>query len=205
MISILPGYFVLAISAYLLGSVPMALIMSALLKRRDLRSIGSGNLSVYNTLFNVGKLPAALTIAGHGALAASAVMLARLLHPADEVALLIAIAAVTTGNMWQVFARFRGSRGSTILGWALLIAHPPLWAAMTAVWVATLMVRRRTLTATRVLHAVTPAILGLVAWSWTWAIGGAVIAVLLEVKCLRSIDDTLELGLFRRFGVNDPR
>ena len=132
-------------------------------------------------------------------------MLARLLYSADEVALLIAIAAVTTGNMWQVFARFRGSRGSTILGWALLIAHPPLWASMTAVWVATLMVRRRTLTATRVLHAATPAVFGLVAWSWTWAIGGAVIAILLELKCLRSTDDTLELGLFRRFGVNDPR
>ena len=64
------SYVVLGVVAYLLGSVPVALIMSAVLKRTDLRRIGSGNLGVLNTMFNVGKLPGLLTIVGHGILAA---------------------------------------------------------------------------------------------------------------------------------------
>ena len=68
MIFSVESYIVLGTAAYLLGSVPMALIMTAVLKRTDLRTVGSGNLSVYNTMFNVGKLPGVLTIAGHGLL-----------------------------------------------------------------------------------------------------------------------------------------
>ena len=68
----IPSYAILGAAAYLLGSVPVALILSAVLTRTDLRTIGSGNLGVYNTMFNVGKLPGVLTIAGHGLLAALA-------------------------------------------------------------------------------------------------------------------------------------
>ena len=31
----------------------------------------------------------------------------------DDIALIVAIAGVTAGNMWQLFVKFRGSRGST--------------------------------------------------------------------------------------------
>ena len=121
----IPSYAILAAATYLLGSVPVALILSAVLTRTDLRTIGSGNLGVYNTMFNVGKLPGVLTIAGHGLLAALAVHLAWWWFPAgDDIALIVAIAGVTAGNMWQLFAKFRGSRGSTTVAWALLVAAP---------------------------------------------------------------------------------
>lgn len=202
MVPNIESYIVLGAAAYLLGSVPMALILAAVLNRTDLRTIGSGNLSVYNTMFNVGKLPGVLTIVGHGVLAVSAVILARRWLPGDDVALMIAMAGVTAGNMWQVFAKFRGSRGSTTFGWALLVAAPLITVVLFGLWLAAVFILRRSVPAARVLHAAIPIVLGLMTGSWTWAIGGLVIATLLAIKLRVSGDDTVALGLYRRFGIN---
>ena len=216
------NYVVLGVVAYLLGSVPVALIMSAVLKRTDLRRIGSGNLGVLNTMFNVGKLPGVLTIAGHGLLAALTVFLAGWFpegwfpagwrYPADwwvpmldEVALMVAMAGLTAGNMWQLFAKFRGSRGSTTVGWALLVAAPLMLLVLFGVWLAAILALRRNVPAARVLHAAIPVVFGLMQGSWTFAIGGAVIAALLTLKVAMSGDDATSLGVYRRFGINEQR
>ncbi len=205
MIFSVESYIVLGTAAYLLGSVPMALIMTAVLKRTDLRTVGSGNLSVYNTMFNVGKLPGVLTIAGHGLLAVGSVLLARALLPGDDVALIVSIGGVTAGNMWQLFAKFRGSRGSTTVGWALLVAAPLVLVVLFGIWLSAVFVLRRSVPATRLLHASIPIVFGLMTGSWTWAVGGVAIAALLALKFHVSGDDTVELGLYRRFGINVQR
>ena len=216
------SYAVLGVVAYLLGSVPVALIMSAVLKRTDLRRIGSGNLGVLNTMFNVGKLPGLLTIVGHGILAALTVFLAGWFPEAwfpaewrypgdwwvpvrDDVGLMVAMAGLTAGNMWQLFAKFRGSRGSTTVGWALLVAAPLMLLVLFGVWLAAILALRRNVPAARVLHAAIPVVFGLMQGSWTFAIGGAVIAVLLTLKVAFSGDDATALGVYRRFGINENR
>ncbi len=218
----IPNYVILGVAAYLLGSVPVALIMSAVIKQTDLRNIGSGNLGVLNTMFNVGKLPGVLTIAGHGVLAALAVFLAGWFpeswfpagwrYPADwwvpvldDAALMVAMAGLTAGNMWQLFAKFRGSRGSTTVGWALLVAAPPMLLVLFGVWLAAILALRRNVPAARVLHAAIPVVFGLMQWSWTFAIGGAVIAAMLTLKVAMSGDDATALGVYRRFGINEQR
>ncbi len=205
MISGVESYIVLGTAAYLLGSVPMALILAAVLKRTDLRTIGSGNLSVYNTMFNVGKLPGVLTLAGHGLLAVSAVILARALLPGDDIALMVAIAGVTAGNMWQLFAKFRGSRGTTTVGWTLLVAAPLIFLVLFGIWMSAVLILRRSVPATRLVHVSLPVVFGLMTQSWTYAIGGVVIAALLTLKFHMSGDDSVALGLYRRFGVNVQR
>lgn len=218
----IPNYVILGAATYLLGSVPVALIMSAVIKQTDLRNIGSGNLGVLNTMFNVGKLPGVLTIAGHGVLAALAVFLAGWFpeswfpagwrYPADwwvpvldDAALMVAMAGLTAGNMWQLFAKFRGSRGSTTVGWALLVAAPPMLLVLFGVWLAAILALRRNVPAARVLHAAIPVVFGLMQWSWTFAIGGAVIAAMLTLKVAMSGDDATALGVYRRFGINEQR
>lgn len=205
MISGVESYIVVGAAAYLLGSVPMALILAAVLKRTDLRTIGSGNLSVYNTMFNVGKLPGVLTLAGHGLLAVSAVILARSLLPGDDIALMVAIAGVTAGNMWQLFAKFRGSRGSTTVGWTLLVAAPLIMVVLFGIWLSATLLLRRSVPATRLLHASIPVVFGLMTGSWTYAIGGTVVAALLAIKFHMSGDDSVALGVYCRFGVNVQR
>ncbi len=218
----IPNYVILGVAAYLLGSVPVALIMSAVIKQTDLRNIGSGNLGVLNTMFNVGKLPGVLTIAGHGVLAALAVFLAGWFpeswfpagwrYPADwwvpvldDTALMVAMAGLTAGNMWQLFAKFRGSRGSTTVGWALLVAAPPMLLVLFGVWLAAILALRRNVPAARVLHAAIPVVFGLMQWSWTFAIGGVIIAAMLTLKVAMSGDDATALGVYRRFGINEQR
>ena len=195
-------YVLLGLGAYGLGSVPIALLVTAILRRSDLRSVGSGNLGVYNTLFNVGKLPGVLTLIGNAAVAVTAVTIARVLFPGDEIALLTAITAVTAGNMWQVFTRFRGSRGTTTLSWALLVSQPLILLCLLGTWILMVLVARRTTTATWMLHLLTPVLFGLLTWSWVYVVAGALLGALLELKRFSSPDDTVALGLFRRFGIN---
>ena len=198
----LQSYAVLGTVSYLLGSVPTALVVSAIFKRVDLRTTGSGNLGIYNTLFRVGKLPAICALIWNFSAATSAVLLAKSFFSGDSVAVLIAITAVTAGSMWQVFARFSGSRGTTTLGFALVYAEPLIWAACVGAWLLALLPRRRTTDATPTLIRLFPVIFGLMTWSWTYVVAGAVIGLLLEIKRRSSADDTLALGLFRRFGIN---
>ena len=204
----IPTYALIGVIAYLVGSVPAALLATALLKRSDLRNTGSGNLGIQNTFFRVGKLPAIIALLWNLAAAASIVLLARALAPDEPAVELFAITAVTTGSMWQVFVRFRGSRGTTTMGFALLVAQPAIWAVCLGVWVLALLPRRRTTDATPTVHALLPAIFSLYAlfghpgpW-WIYAIWGAVLGALLELKRRTSPDDAMSLGLYRRFGVN---
>lgn len=195
-------YVLLGLGAYGLGSVPIALLVTAILRRADLRSVGSGNLGVYNTLFNVGKLPGVVTLIGNAAVAITAVTIARVLFPGDPVALLTAITAVTAGSMWQVFTRFRGSRGTTTLAWALLVSEPLILLSLVGAWTLVVLVARRTTTATWALHLLTPLLFGVLASSWAYVAAGALLGALLELKRISSPDDTVALGLFRRFGIN---
>lgn len=55
-----------AISAYLLGSVSFAVIISKLFLKKDVRKLGSGNAGATNVLRNAGILPAVLTFLGDG-------------------------------------------------------------------------------------------------------------------------------------------
>ena len=73
----------------------------------------------------------------------------------------MAIAGVTAGNMWQLFAKFRGSRGSTTVAWALLVAAPLMLLVLFGLWLAAILILRRNMPATRVLHASLPLVFGL--------------------------------------------
>ena len=199
------GYAVLGGVAYLVGSFPTAFIVAAVFKHVDLRSTGSGNFTVYNTFFRVGKIPGLLLLLWNLVAALIVLRCAHLFFPSDAIAVLTAITGVTVGSMWQVFARLRGSRGTTTLAFALFVAEPALWAACFAAWILALLPRRRTTDATPALHAMLPVIFGLIAGSWTYAVAGGLLGTLLQIKRRYSKDDTLSLGLFRRFGINVNR
>ena len=201
----LRGYLLLAGAAYLIGSIPFALILTAIFRRTDLRSLGTGNLSIYNTAFNVGKVPAFLAFLCIGAAAYTAVALARAFFPNNDIALMVVLCAATIGSMWQLFARLRGSRGSSMAGWVLMFASPLLWAVMLGLWLAFALLVRRTRLATTLLHISCPAIFGLIERSWVYAAAGLILGIALQIKLRMSTDDTLALGLFRRYGVNVDR
>ncbi len=98
------------IAAYLLGSVPFALILTRYWGAEDLRRIGSGNLGATNVLRSFGVTPGvivALLDAGKGA---ASVWLADRVIGAGPAPAAAGLAAVV-GHVYPVWIGFRGGKG----------------------------------------------------------------------------------------------
>lgn len=124
---------ILAIAAYLIGSVSFAVIMSRLFGLADPRTYGSGNPGATNVLRTGNKLAAVLTLLGDAFKGWFAVWLAQRFAPADgmEIAMAIAGALAVIGHMYPVFHRFQGGKGvatalGALLGFNLYLAFGAL-------------------------------------------------------------------------------
>lgn len=128
------------ITAYLLGSVPFALLLARKWGASDLRRVGSGNLGAANVLrasgVTAGVLVAVLDIAKG---AASVVLAERLTGTVGGAA--VAGVAAIVGHIYPVWLRFRGGKGvATACGvFSVLtpLAVPPaLGVFLVAVWLS---------------------------------------------------------------------
>ena len=112
-----------AITSYLIGSVPFGLILAKLMGLGNLRDIGSGNIGATNVLRTGNKLAAILTLAfdlGKGALA---VLRASLF--CGEAAAQIAGLASFLGHCFPVWLKFKGGKGvATFIGILLALSWP---------------------------------------------------------------------------------
>ncbi len=127
------------ITAYLLGSVPFAVVVSRAFGLADPRSFGSGNPGATNVLRTGNKLAAALTLLGDASKGAVAVLLCRALSEPLGLPPQCASwagAAAFAGHLYPVFLRFRGGKGvATFLG-TLLALVPLIGVATCLLWVA---------------------------------------------------------------------
>lgn len=121
-------YILIAIIAYLIGSVNFSVIISKKLAGFDVRTKGSGNAGTTNVLRTVGKKAAAITLLADilkGVVAVViAVIIGKIAADSDK-ALLVQIAgiAVILGHTFPVFFGFKGGKGvATSLG-ILLISN----------------------------------------------------------------------------------
>ena len=121
-----------AVLAYLLGSVPFGIVVTRALGLGDLRSIGSGNIGATNVLRTGHKGAAAATLVLDAAKGAVAVLAARWLL-AEDAAQLAGLMAFL-GHLFPVWLRFRGGKGvATFLGTLLALAWP-VGLACCATW-----------------------------------------------------------------------
>lgn len=98
-----------ALAAYLLGSVPFGIVIARLFGLGDLRTIGSGNIGATNVLRTGNKLAAFLTLvldAGKGAIA---VLVARFAVGEDAAQLAGLFAFL--GHIYPIYLSFRGGKG----------------------------------------------------------------------------------------------
>jgi glycerol-3-phosphate acyltransferase PlsY len=120
---------------YLLGSVPVGLLVGYAWLHGDIRQSGSGKTGTTNVLRTAGKLPAALVLIGDVAKGAVPALAGRFLFDDAGVAAAGAAAAIV-GHVWPLFAGFRGGRGVAtafggVLGLTPLLALAfPLIAAL---------------------------------------------------------------------------
>jgi acyl phosphate:glycerol-3-phosphate acyltransferase len=114
--------YVIVPLAYLIGSVPMAIVVARLLKLPDPRTIGSGNPGATNLLRYGGRLAGALTLAGDVLKGVVVAWIARTFIVDTGIIAASAI-AVFLGHLYPVFFRFQGGKGvATALGvWSVLV------------------------------------------------------------------------------------
>ena len=123
------------VTAYLIGSIPFALLLARRWGGHDLHRIGSGNIGAANVLrasgVRAGVIVAMLDIAKGSA----GVLVAGRLSGADHAGALAGFAAIV-GHIYPVFHRFRGGKGvATALG-VLAGFSAPLALVCGGVWAA---------------------------------------------------------------------
>lgn len=120
--------FILLIAAYLIGSIPTALIVGKVIFKVDIRNHGSGNAGATNSLRVMGKKAGVIVLlvdVAKGALAAALPFLLGIdLNP-----LFPGLAAVI-GHCFPIFAGFRGGKAiATTAGMLMVYSIPMLLIA----------------------------------------------------------------------------
>lgn len=120
-------YIIIAVIAYLIGSINFSIILSKRMAGFDIREKGSGNAGTTNMLRSVGKKAAVITLICDilkGVVSILiAVLVGKIIKNLDN-ALLVQLAGifVIIGHTFPVFFKFKGGKGiATALGVLLMI------------------------------------------------------------------------------------
>jgi acyl phosphate:glycerol-3-phosphate acyltransferase len=126
---------VVAIAAYLIGSISFAVLVSRAFSLPDPRSYGSGNPGATNVLRTGRKAAAVLTLLGDAAKGWLAVHWAYR-YGADPIsAAAIASVGVVLGHVFPVFHKFRGGKGVSTAAGALFALNAWLGLGTLLTWI----------------------------------------------------------------------
>ena len=121
------AYIIVAIVAYLIGSISFSIIISKKMAGFDVREKGSGNAGATNMLRSVGKKAAALTLLGDALKGVVAILFAMIVGAFakeidNELLKYVAGIFVVIGHTFPIFFGFRGGKGvATSLGVILML------------------------------------------------------------------------------------
>ena len=112
-----------AVIAYLLGSIPFAILVTRAKVGVDVRGSGSGHAGATNTMRAAGWVPGIIVLVADIGKGYLAVWLAARFG-GTEAAPTVAAACVVIGHCWPIFAGFRGGMGMASGAGALLAVWP---------------------------------------------------------------------------------
>lgn len=161
----------LAVAGYLLGSIPIAWIVTKVVTGNDLRTLGSGNVGVMNVALSVTRWAGLLVYLGETAKGLLAVALARGVND-SPVAIGVTVLATVIGTRWMVWLGFAGGRGNTaglaamlLLSWQTLLIGIGIWALVR-------LIMRSSFWATRISLFSLPFVFGWLTQSWVYLLFG---------------------------------
>ncbi len=206
----------LAISAYLIGSIPFSFLVVRTLAGSDIRELGSRNVGATNVARNVGKLPGAIALIldvakGYAAVAVAKWIVSRPdwpLQPGADASPLhsrafwIALAGLIAvlAHMFPVWLRFHGGKGVATATGAFLAIDPIAVAAGILVFLIVILLTRFVSLASMVSAASIPIFLRFLTPVPFWTlVVSIVIAMLVIVKHHANIA-RLTQGSERRVG-----
>lgn len=133
------------VSVYLLGSIPISLIVAKSMKGLDIRKYGSGNVGATNVLRTAGKGPAIVALAGDilkGTIAVAFVskFFFRYSIITDYEAFQVLLGlTVICGHIWPVFLKFKGGKGVATSAGVLIVLCPKAAVVVAIVWLVTVL------------------------------------------------------------------
>jgi glycerol-3-phosphate acyltransferase PlsY len=188
-------FWLLAILAYLLGSLSFAILLSRLAGGPDPRASGSGNPGATNMLRVAGKKLAVMTLIGDLFKGLLPILIAKLFGLSLHQQAWIGLAAVV-GHLYPLYFRFRGGKGVATAAGMLLGLYPPAALLALAAWALVFLLTRISSLASLI---ATPLTLPLLAWQQPAALLPACVLTGLIVWRHRSNLRDLFAGRERRF------
>jgi len=135
------NYVLFAILAYLLGSIPSALIVGKIGYNLDIREHGSGNLGATNTFRVLGIKAGAIVTLADILKGTIATVIPLLVLDSDVSALIIGLFAVI-GHTYPLFAKFSGGKAVATSSGIILGVSPLLFIIMIASFLITLYISK---------------------------------------------------------------
>jgi glycerol-3-phosphate acyltransferase PlsY len=126
---------------YLVGSIPIGLVIGRVVQGIDIREFGSGKIGFTNVVRTVSTGWGVVALLGDIAKGAAPVVLARLISDEPYVAMAAGL-AVAIGHDWPVFAGFRGGRGVSASFGVVLALNPIAGLALLPVGLAIIGITR---------------------------------------------------------------
>lgn len=192
---------VVILAAYVIGSVPFALLLSRRAGGQDLRRVGSGNLGAANVLRAAG-LRAGIAVAlldiAKGALS---VALARQMSDQPAAAAVAGLAAIV-GHIYPVWLRFRGGKGVATACGVFSVLTPMSMLPALAVFALTVSLSKY-ISLASVLGSITVSVGAYLSGSPRATTISAIVASTLIVFRHRTNLARLQRGRERRFGARE--
>jgi acyl phosphate:glycerol-3-phosphate acyltransferase len=197
------GEVVLVAAAYLMGSLPTALLVVWVIAGKDVRRLGSGNIGATNATRAAGLqvgIVVTLVDAGKGALS---VWLMTIFDPTSGWIAAAMLAAVL-GHCFPVWLRFRGGKGVATLFGALLVLMPSSTLVAAGVWLVVLVLWRYVSLASLLATAVVPVLVAFIdrppGVLQGAVVAAAVLVILRHRDNLRKLTEGVEPKIGRRQG-----
>ena len=172
------------IIAYLLGSIPTALIISTKVKRIDIRRVGDGNMGARNTFHEVGPKFGVIVAVIDFCKGVLPIFLAYLLGLSLGWQILVAILTIL-GHDFPLFANFKGGQGlATSLGTMLVLFPLPTIIGL-AIYGTVFVIKKSSNIGCIIGGATIALILGI---SQQWSLLGYTVAVFLFIPIKLFID-----------------
>ena len=187
---------------YLIGSIPTANIVMRLFAKKDLRRVGTGNVTSTAVMIHAGKLPGILSLVGEALKTVGCLAIAGLLV-GELWGYLLMMVAATIGQRWSVWLGWTGGQAQTIFAVGFLVLCPVSMALSGLVFGLTLLATRRFYLSNTIFHLAAPicmlaawfynpALFGLGFHSWGYALTCALLCAIFLVKHQPDTDDIVQ-------------
>ena len=132
-------YLIVALSSYLLGSIPFGFILTKIFLKKDIRDIGSGNIGATNALRTGNKLLGYATLMLDITKAILPVLFIKFNYP-DYI--FIAALSIFLGHVFPIWLKFKGGKGVATYVGILLSINVIIGLIFIVSWIVTFLISK---------------------------------------------------------------